>query len=58
MGEQPSAVDAAEVCRGRSHWLYFVHPERPVAGQTAHLFFNRNCSDMLRYAVLDTQAHG
>lgn len=41
---------ATEVVRGKEHWLYFTHPERPVAGAQVAIYFNNNVSDILRFA--------
>ena len=45
-----SPADAASLCQGRSHWLYFLHPAQPAESQTVTIYFNRNTSDILRYA--------
>ena len=44
----PASASAAELVKGREQWLYFVHPEQPVAGQRAAIYFNNNVSDILR----------
>ena len=33
---------------GKEQWLYFVHPEQPLAGEKATIFFNNNVSGILR----------
>ena len=45
---QSASASAAELVKGREQWLYFVHPEQPVAGQRATIYFNNNVSDILR----------
>jgi len=45
---QPAAAPAAELVKGKEQWLYSVHPEQPVAGQRATIYFNNNVSDILR----------
>ena len=45
---QSASASAAELVKGRAQWLYFVHPEQPVAGQRATIYFNNNVSDILR----------
>ncbi|KAK9805611.1 hypothetical protein WJX72_007789 [[Myrmecia] bisecta] len=40
---------AARAAQGRDHWLWFVHPEVPQAGEQAVIYFNRSASDILRY---------
>ncbi|KAK9867605.1 hypothetical protein WJX84_010271 [Apatococcus fuscideae] len=46
-----SPADAASLCQGRSHWLYFLHPAQPAESQTVTIYFNRNTSDILRYSA-------
>lgn len=45
---QSALASAAELVKGREQWLYFVHPESPVAGQRATIYLNNNVSDILR----------
>jgi hypothetical protein len=49
---------AAEVVRGREHWLYFTHPEQPVAGADVAIYFNNNVSDILRCCWPNTPFRG
>lgn len=44
----PSGQALADLVKGKEQWLYFVHPEKPVAGQDAALYFNNAVSDILR----------
>lgn len=39
---------AARLVKGKEHWLYFVHPEKPAAGAEVAVYFNNNVSDILR----------
>ncbi|CAL8465412.1 g4948 [Coccomyxa elongata] len=39
---------AAGLVKGKEHWLYFVHPEKPAAGAEVAVYFNNNVSDILR----------
>ena len=43
---------ATEVVRGKEHWLYFTHPERPVAGAQVAIYFNNK---RLRHPQVRTQ---
>ncbi len=43
---------AAELVKGKEHWLYFVHPETPAAGAEVAVYFNNNVSDILRYCAI------
>ena len=45
---QIAETSAAELVKEREHWLYFVNPEQPMAGQRATIYFNNNVSDTLR----------
>lgn len=38
--------------KGKEHWLYFVYPERPVAGADVAVYFNNNVSDILRCVLI------
>ena len=46
---------AAEAVRGKEHWLYFTHPEQPVAGADVAIYFNNNVSDILRCCLTTPQ---
>ncbi|GMH38213.1 hypothetical protein BSKO_06097 [Bryopsis sp. KO-2023] len=41
--------DPVKAVAEKSHWLYFMVPETPVAGVNAMVYFNRSVSDVLRH---------
>lgn len=40
--------DPQKSVEDKSHWLYFMVPETPVAGSDVMMYFNKASSDVLR----------